>query len=160
MSLIRLSADNPASLLAAAVLIIVFGIIGIVTLPIQMLPDIEYPEINVNTSWRNAAPQEIEANIIEPQEDALRQVPGVVELSSNIRAGNGNVNLEFDVGTDLQRAVIDVLNALNNVEESPPDAGRTGNPGGRLGLSRRDPARASALQSGRQERRLGVSAHH
>jgi len=123
MSLIRLSADNPASLLAAAVLIIVFGVIGIVTLPIQMLPNIEYPEINVNTSWRNAAPQEIEANIIEPQEDALRQVPGVIELSSNIRAGNGNINLEFDVGTDLQRAVIDVLNALNNVEESPPDAG-------------------------------------
>jgi multidrug efflux pump subunit AcrB len=122
MSLIRLCADNPASLLAAAVLIIVFGIIGIATLPIQMLPNIEYPEINVNTSWRNAAPQEIEANIIEPQEDALRQVPGVVELSSNIRSGNGNVSLEFDVGTDLQRAVIDVLNALNNVEEAPPDA--------------------------------------
>lgn len=122
MSLIRLSAENPASLLAAAVLVIVLGIVGIVTLPIQMLPDIEYPQINVNTSWRNAAPQEIEANIIEPQEEALLQVPGVVELNSNIRAGNGNVNLQFDVGTDLQRAVIDVLNALNNTEETPPDA--------------------------------------
>jgi len=121
MSLIRLSAENPASLLAAAVLLIVLGIVGIVSLPIQMLPDIEYPQINVNTSWRNAAPQEIEANIIEPQEEALQQVPGVVEMNSNIRAGNGNVNLQFDVGTDLQRAVIDVLNALNNTEELPPD---------------------------------------
>lgn len=121
MSLIRLSADNPAALLATAVLVVVFGIIGIVSLPIQMLPNIEYPEINVNTSWRNAAPQEIEANIIEPQEDALRQVPGVVELSSDIRSGNGNVNMEFDVGVDLQQAVIDVLNALNNAEALPPD---------------------------------------
>ncbi len=122
MSLIRLSADNPAALLAGAVLVVVLGIIGIVTLPIQMLPNIEYPEINVNTSWRNAAPQEIEANIIEPQEEALRQVPGVVEMSSNISAGNGNVNMEFDVGTDLQQAVIDVLNALNHAEAPPPDA--------------------------------------
>ncbi len=122
MSLIRLSADNPAALLAAAVLVIVFGIVGIVTLPIQMLPDIEYPQINVNTSWRNAAPQEIEANIVEPQEEALRQVSGVVNLASNIRPGNGNVRLEFDVGSDLQTAVIDVLNALNNVPETPPDA--------------------------------------
>ena len=122
MSLIRLSAENPAALLAVSVLVIVFGVVGIVALPIQMLPDIEYPQINVNTSWRNAAPQEIEASIVEPQEEALLQVPGVVELSSNIRAGNGNVNLQFDVGTDLQNAVIDVLNALNNVEESPPDA--------------------------------------
>ena len=126
MSLIRLSAENPASLLAAAVLLIVLGVVGIVSLPIQMLPDIEYPQINVNTSWRNAAPQEIEANIIEPQEEALQQVSGIVEMNSNIRAGNGNVNLRFDVGTDLQRAVIDVLNALNNTEELPPDADEPG----------------------------------
>ena len=56
MSLIRLSADNPAALLAIAVLVIVLGVIGIVSLPIQMLPNIEYPEININTSWRSAAP--------------------------------------------------------------------------------------------------------
>ncbi len=65
MSLIRLSADNPAALLAIAVLMLVLGAVGIYSLPIQMLPNIEYPEINVNTSWRSAAPQEVEANIIE-----------------------------------------------------------------------------------------------
>ena len=122
MSLIRLSADNPASLLAAAVLLIVLGVVGIASLPIQMLPDLEYPEININTSWRNAAPQEVEANIIEPQETVLRQVPGVVEMSSDVRAGNGNVHLLFEVGTDLQQAMLDVLNALNRAEPAPPDA--------------------------------------
>ena len=122
MSLIRLSADNPASLLAAAVLLFVLGVIGIASLPIQMLPNLEYPEININTSWRNAAPQEVEANIVEPQETVLRQVPGVVEMSSSVRAGNGNVHLVFDVGTDLQQAMLDVLNALNRADQAPPDA--------------------------------------
>jgi multidrug efflux pump subunit AcrB len=122
MSLIRISAENPAALLAAAVLLFVLGLVGIASLPIQMLPNLEYPEINVNTSWRNAAPQEVEASIVEPQETALRQVPGVVELSSDVRSGNGNVHLRFDVGTDLQQAMLDVLNALNNVEEAPADA--------------------------------------
>lgn len=122
MSLIRISADNPAALLAAAVLLFVLGVAGVMSLPIQMLPNLEYPEINVNTSWRNAAPQEVEANIIEPQEMVLRQVPGVTELSSDVRAGNGNINLTFDVGTDLQQAMLDVLNALNRAEEAPPDA--------------------------------------
>jgi multidrug efflux pump subunit AcrB len=122
MSLIRMSADNPAALLAAAVLLFVLGIVGIASLPIQMLPNLEYPEININTSWRNAAPQEVEANIIEPQEMVLRQVPGVVEMSSDVRAGNGNVRLVFDVGTDLQQAMLDVLNALNRAEPAPPDA--------------------------------------
>jgi len=122
MSLIRVSADNPAALLAAAVLLFVLGVVGIASLPIQMLPNLEYPEIRVNTSWRNAAPQEVEANIIEPQETVLRQVPGVVEMSSNVRAGGGNINLVFDVGTDLQQAMLDVLNALNRAEQAPPDA--------------------------------------
>jgi multidrug efflux pump subunit AcrB len=126
MSLIRVSADNPAALLAAAVLLFVLGVVGIASLPIQMLPNLEYPEININTSWRNAAPQEIEANIVEPQENVLRQVPGVVEMSSDVRAGNGNVNLVFDVGTDLQQAMLDVLNALNRAEQAPPDADEPG----------------------------------
>lgn len=122
MSLIRMSADNPATLLAAAVLLFVLGIVGIASLPIQMLPNLEYPEINISTSWRNAAPQEVEANIVEPQETVLRQVPGIVEMSSDVRAGNGNVHLVFDVGTDLQQAMLDVLNALNRAEEAPSDA--------------------------------------
>ena len=122
MSLISVSARNPAALLAAAILLLVLGMIGIAALPIQMLPNLEYPEININTSWRNAAPQEIEASIVEPQENALRQVPGVVEMSSDVRSGNGNVHLRFDIGTDLQQAMLDVLNALNHVEATPPDA--------------------------------------
>jgi multidrug efflux pump subunit AcrB len=122
MSLIRVSADNPAALLAAAVLLFVLGVIGIASLPIQMLPNLEYPEININTSWRNAAPQEVEASIVEPQENALRQVPGVLEMSSDVRSGNGNVHLRFDIGTDLQQAMLDVLNALNHVEAAPIDA--------------------------------------
>jgi multidrug efflux pump subunit AcrB len=122
MSLIRVSAENPAALLAAAVLLFVLGLVGIASLPIQMLPNLEYPEININTSWRNAAPQEVEASIVEPQEDALRQVPGVVEMSSDVRSGNGNVHLRFDIGTDLQQAMLDVLNALNGAEQLPPDA--------------------------------------
>ena len=122
MSLIRISADNPAALLAAAVLLFVLGLVGIASLPIQMLPNLEYPEININTSWRNAAPQEVEASIVEPQENALRQVPGVVEMSSSVRSGNGNVHLRFDIGTDLQQAMLDVLSALNHAEDTPADA--------------------------------------
>ncbi len=123
MSLTRLSTDNPAALAAAAFFILVVGVVAIISLPIQMLPNIEYPQININTGWRSAAPQEVEANIIKPQEEALRNVPGVLQMSSNVRAGGGGVRLEFALGTDLQQAMIDVLSALNNVADLPPDAG-------------------------------------
>jgi multidrug efflux pump subunit AcrB len=123
MQLIRLSTRNPAALLATAVLILTFGILAVVDLPIQMLPNLEYAEINVS-----------EASIIKPQEEALRGIPGMVEMSSSVRAGGGNINLLFDVGTDLQQAMIDVLSALNNT----PDTGRW------LGAARGNPAGASA----------------
>ncbi|MEO0423126.1 MAG: efflux RND transporter permease subunit [Pseudomonadota bacterium] len=122
MSLIRLSADHPPALLASAVLVIVLGVVGVATLPIQMLPNIEYPQININTAWRAAAPQEVEANIIKPQEDALRAVPGVVKMSSRINAGGGNIRLDFDLETDLRQAMLDVLSALNNTDDLPSDA--------------------------------------
>ncbi|MEM9302792.1 MAG: efflux RND transporter permease subunit [Pseudomonadota bacterium] len=123
MSLIRLSADHPPALLATAVLVIVLGLVAVAALPIQMLPNIEYPQININTGWRAAAPQEVEANIIKPQEEALRGIPGVLEMQSNARASGGGISLSFDVGTDLQQAMLDVLSALNNSEDLPPDAG-------------------------------------
>ncbi|MEM9529801.1 MAG: efflux RND transporter permease subunit [Pseudomonadota bacterium] len=123
MSLTRIAADNPASLLAAAAALIVFGVVAIIALPIQLLPDIEYPQINIHTTWRSAAPQEVEANIVKPQEDALRGIPGVRQMTSNVSSGRGNVNLRFEVGTNLQQAMLDVLSALNNSEDLPADAG-------------------------------------
>jgi len=123
MPLVRLSTRNPAALLATAVLVLTLGVIAIVKLPIQMLPNLEYAEINVWTSWRSSAPQEVEASIIKPQEEALRGLPGMVEMSSNVNAGGGNIHMLFDVGTDLQQAMIDVLSALNNTPDLPADAG-------------------------------------
>jgi len=123
MPLIRLSTKNPAALLATAVLVLAFGLIAVMKLPIQMLPNLEYAEINVSTSWRSSAPQEVEASIIKPQEEALRGIPGMIEMSSNVSAGGGNVHMLFDVGTDLQQAMLDVLSALNNAPDLPVDAG-------------------------------------
>lgn len=105
-----------------ATFVIVVGVTAIVGLPIQMLPDIEYPEIHINTSWRSASPQEIETNIIEPQEEALRNVPGVTHMTSSMSSGNAGLTLRFDIGSDLQQATIDVMSALNNVSALPPDA--------------------------------------
>ncbi|MEM1091453.1 MAG: efflux RND transporter permease subunit [Pseudomonadota bacterium] len=122
MSLIRWSSANPAALAAAGVLALLFGALAVWSLPIQMLPNLEYPQININTGWRSAAPQEVEASIIQPQETALRNVPGVVAMTSNVRAGSGNIQLQFDLNVDLQQAMVDVLGALNNADTLPIDA--------------------------------------
>ena len=68
-----------------------------------------------------AAPQEVESAIIEPQEDMLRGIPGLLKMTSSASRGNGSINLSFTVETDLQRALIEVMNRLNQVPRYPPD---------------------------------------
>jgi len=122
MNLTRISTHNPAGTLVSLLLIAIFGVLAIAKLPIQLLPDIQRPQISVFNNWRSAAPQEMESNIIEPQENVLRQVPGVVEMTSNISQGFGRVSLTFEVGSNMQEAMINVINALNQTPPRPLDA--------------------------------------
>jgi multidrug efflux pump subunit AcrB len=122
MNLTKISTENTAGTLVTLLLICIFGLLAIAKLPIQLLPDIERPQISVFNNWRAAAPQEMESNIIEPQENVLRQVPGVVEMTSNISQGFGGVTLTFEVGNNMQEAMINVINALNQTPPRPLDA--------------------------------------
>ena len=100
----------------------IFGTISLMSLPIQMTPEIERPEISIRTPWRASAPNEVESEIIEPQEDVLRSVPGLLRMSSNANFGSGSIQLEFAIGTDMNRALIEVMNRLNQVPRYPIDA--------------------------------------
>ena len=68
MNLIRLALGNPVAALAGCLLVILFGATTLTHLPIQLVPEVEQPEIVITTRWRAAAPEEVEAEIIEPQE--------------------------------------------------------------------------------------------
>jgi multidrug efflux pump subunit AcrB len=122
MNLTRASIKNPAAILVIALLILVFGVISIIKLPIQLTPDIQQPQINISTGWRSAAPEEIESIIIEPLENVVKNTQGVTNVSTNIQRGFGNISLTFEVGADMQQAMLDVLNNLNQAPPLPLDA--------------------------------------
>ena len=146
MNLTRQSLKSPASVLVLLTLIFLFGSISIFKLPIQLTPDIEQPQISIMSGWREAAPEEIESVIIEPLENAVKNTPGALEVTTTINRGMGFINLTFDVTADMQQAMLDVLTALNQAPPLPLDAmepivtaGANGGPGGGL------PALASLL---------------
>ncbi len=121
MNLTRLALSNPVAVIVAVLLVLLFGAISLADLPVQMIPNVERPTISIQTGWRAAAPEEVESEIIEPQEDVLRGLPGLIKLESSAGSGSGSVNLTFDVNADLQRALIEVMNRLNQVPSYPPD---------------------------------------
>ena len=122
MNLTDLSTRQWPSVAAAVALVALFGLTSIASLPIQLLPTIEEPQISVANFWRAAAPEEMEANIVEPQENVLRNTPGVTNINSFIGRGSGFVNLSFAVGTDIQTAKLDVINNLTQAPPRPADA--------------------------------------
>jgi multidrug efflux pump subunit AcrB len=122
MPLTRMGLGNPVAVAVGCLLLVIFGFISLSRLPIQLTPDIDRPQISVSTGWRAAAPSEVESEILEPQENQLRDVPGLVRMTATASQGRGSINLEFDVGADLNRSLIEVINRLNQVPRYPADA--------------------------------------
>jgi HAE1 family hydrophobic/amphiphilic exporter-1 len=104
------------------ILIILFGFIALFRIPVQLTPDVEKPKISVRTLWPGASPQEVEKEIIIPQEDKLKTLEGLVEMESESRDGIGDVTLTYEIGTDMDAALLKVSNKLNQVPEYPDTA--------------------------------------
>lgn len=122
MNFIQLALKNPVATLVGCLLAAVFGTVALTHLPIQLTPEVEQPEIVITTTWRAAAPEEVEAEIIEPQEKQLRGLPGMKELLSEASSSSGKITITFEVDYDLNRALIEVINRLNRVPSYPRDA--------------------------------------
>ncbi|QDH70213.1 efflux RND transporter permease subunit [Marilutibacter alkalisoli] len=122
MKLTEVSLRNPAAVAAAVCMVCVFGLISLFDLPLQLFPDIERPQMNIQTSWRSASPQEIESEIIEPIETVMRGLPGLEEISSNISSGGSWINMTFAVGSDMDATLVEVLSRMNRLPPLPRDA--------------------------------------
>ena len=122
MNLTRLALSNPVAAVVAGLLVVLFGTIALLQIPVQMIPTVVIPRVSINTAWRAAAPEEVESEILEAQEDALRGVPGVDKMVSVASQGEGSITLTFDLGVPVERALIEVINRLNQVPRYPVDA--------------------------------------
>ncbi|MCW8863396.1 MAG: efflux RND transporter permease subunit [Colwellia sp.] len=122
MNLTAPALKNPTAVIVAVLLVALFGAISLFKLPVQLTPDISKPEISISTGWRSAAPEEMEAEIIERQEDVLKGLQGLELLTSSSNQGQGNITLRYKSGVNLERALIDVMSALNQVPNYPADS--------------------------------------
>lgn len=122
MNLTDSSLRNPAAVIVVVALVIALGVFSVTKLPIQLFPDIEEPQMTIFTGWRAAAPAEVESELIEPQEAALQGMPGLKQLNAFANTGGSWINLRFNVGTDMQRTLVDVISRMNQLPALPRDA--------------------------------------
>ncbi|NQV81665.1 MAG: efflux RND transporter permease subunit [Alphaproteobacteria bacterium] len=122
MNIIQLSIKRPIAVLAAVIMIVMFGWVSLDRIPIQLAPDVRQPVIRVSTNWPGAAPAEVEREIINRQEEVLKGIEGLQRMESNARNNQGNVELEFTPDADLNRSLLLVANRLDRVTGYPEEA--------------------------------------
>ena len=90
----------------------VFGQVSFLQLPVNLMPDLSYPTLTVRTEYPGAAPEEVEAQISRPVEEAVSTADGLVRLESRSRAESSDVVLEFGWGADMNQAAQSVRERL------------------------------------------------
>lgn len=119
MDLIKFSIKNPVTIIVSVLIVVLFGFISLDKLPYQLTPSVTKPEIKITTVWPGATPLEIEREIIEDQEDALKSLNNLLEYESSSKDNMGEITLTFSLNTDIRAALQDVSNKLNEVSSYP-----------------------------------------
>ncbi len=119
MNLVSFAIRNPVTIIVSVLIVVIFGFLSLNKLPYQLTPNVTKPEIKVTTFWPGATPYEVEREIIEEQEDALKSLNNLLEYESSSKDNYGEITLTFTLDTDLQKALLDVSNKLNEVGNYP-----------------------------------------
>jgi HAE1 family hydrophobic/amphiphilic exporter-1 len=114
-SLVALAVRRRVTVLMCALALAAFGVVGYQRLPLDLLPDISYPSLTVQTDFPDTAPSEVENLVTRPVEEAVGVLRGLRTVHSVSRPGVSEVTLEFDWGADMDLLLLDVREKLDRL---------------------------------------------
>ena len=115
------SIRNPVVPIIVFVGLLLLGVVSFIQMKIQDMPDIEFPAVIVQVSQPGAAPTEIETQVTQKIESAVRAIRGVDTLSSSASEGSSTTTVMFEIGVDVNAAVNEVKNAVDQARGELPD---------------------------------------
>ena len=115
------SIRNPIVPIVLFIALVIAGVVSFARMDIQQQPDIEFPMVIVQISQPGAAPTEIENQMTQRVEAAVRSITGVSSISSTASEGSSQTMIEFQIGEDINQAVNEVKNAIDRIRGELPD---------------------------------------
>src|SRR4051795_9974446 len=112
---------NPVFPIVLFVGLMLAGLVSFSRMQVNNNPDIDFPAAIVSVTQPGAAPNELETQVTQRVESAVRGVTGVDEISSTVVEGNSTTFVQFQLGTPTDRAVNDVRNAVDQIRSNLPD---------------------------------------
>jgi HAE1 family hydrophobic/amphiphilic exporter-1 len=125
---IDLSIKRPVATAAIYVALVALGAYSFRLIPVELLPDVDYPRLTVNASWGGASPEAMEAFVTSPLEAAAQQVKGVRKITSTSRAdprgmgSSAEIDIEFDRDVRMDFAQLDLSERFAALREELPPA--------------------------------------
>ncbi|MAE90040.1 MAG: acriflavine resistance protein B [Pelagibaca sp.] len=104
------------------VILVAAGLLAGPNMRAQFFPDVIDDDVTVNVSWDGAGAEDVDSGIVQLLEPTLLAVEGVVDTTSLSREGSARIDLEFEPGYDMMKAVDDVETAIDTVTDLPEDA--------------------------------------
>ncbi len=121
MNISELSIRRPVLAFVMNIILVLFGIIGFNFLGVRDYPAIDPPNVNVRTSYPGANADIVESQITEPLEKSINGIAGIKNITSSSSVGTSNINIEFQLGVDLEAAANDVRDKVSQAQRSLPD---------------------------------------
>src|SRR5687768_12071681 len=120
MSLPRFSVERPIAVAMVILATVLLGVVSLGRLPIDLLPDVAYPQLVIYTTEPGSSPSEVERSVTEAVERAVAPVAGVQRVESVSREGVSLVTVRFAWGTDMDFAALNIRERLDNIRSALP----------------------------------------
>ena len=114
--------ERPVLASVISIVIVIAGIIGLATLPIEQYPDIAPPTVMVRASYPGASAETIQKSVIVPLEQAINGVENMTYITSSAAVGSASVTVYFRQGTDPDMAAVNVQNKVSRATGQLPSA--------------------------------------
>ena len=121
MSLPEFSIHRSVTVLMGCLIAMLLGGIAFMRIPVDLMPETEYPTISINVSYEGVAPEEMETLVSRPLEQVLAAAPGLEEITSSSSEGRSSVRCRFAYGTDMDEAANDLRTRIDRRRSSLPD---------------------------------------
>ncbi|SHJ19780.1 efflux RND transporter permease subunit [Lutispora thermophila] len=121
MRIHEVSVKRPVAILMCVLIVLVLGGVSLSKIPVDLLPDISYPIAIVSTTYSGVAPQEIESIVTKPIENAIATVNNVKSIQSISSEGSSTVIVEFNSGTDMDFATLNMREKIDMIKGFLPD---------------------------------------
>lgn len=121
MSIPRLAIQRPVTMFMISFVIVLLGAISLTRLPVDLMPDMEFPSITVRVGYPGVGPLEMEELVTRPIEQSVSAVAGLERVESTSSEGSSVVRLNFVWGTDLNEAADDVRTRVDRVRGRLPE---------------------------------------